>query len=78
MSSASKEASGPTFSRFPPGHPYLRLPLQFASALEERLLSLVDADELEKLRNEGEAELQEPRRWGTTFTLLQCWGAVPG
>jgi SAM-dependent methyltransferase len=62
----------------PPGHPYLRLPLQFASALEERLLSLVSADELEKLRNEGEAELQEPRRWGTTFTLLQCWGAVPG
>jgi SAM-dependent methyltransferase len=62
----------------PPGHPYLRLPLQFASALEERLLSLVSADELEKLRNEGEAELQEPGRWGTTFTLLQCWGAVPG
>jgi SAM-dependent methyltransferase len=62
----------------PPGHPYLALPLQFASSLEDRLLSLVTADELEKLRNEGEAELQEPRRWGTTFTLLQCWGAAPG
>jgi hypothetical protein len=61
----------------PPGHPYLRLPLQFATALEERLQSLVSADELEKLRNEGEAELEEPRRWGTTFTLLQCWGTVP-
>jgi SAM-dependent methyltransferase len=61
----------------PPGHPYLRLPLQFASALEERLLSLVSADELQKLRDEGEAELQEPLRWGTTFTLLQCWGQCP-
>ncbi len=58
----------------PPGHPYLRLPLQFAAALEERLLSLVTADELETLRKQGEAELQEPGRWGTTFTLLQCWG----
>jgi hypothetical protein len=61
----------------PPGHPYLRLPLQFATALEERLLSLVTADELEELRTQGEAELQEPGRWGTTFTLLQCWGRCP-
>ena len=61
----------------PPGHPYLRLPLQFATALEEKLLSLVSAGELDKLRHEGEAELQEPGRWGTTFTLLQCWGRRP-
>ncbi len=57
-----------------PGHPYLRLPLQFATSLEERLLALVSADELDDLRRQGEAELQEPGRWGTTFTLLQCWG----
>ncbi len=61
----------------PPGHPYLRLPLQFATSLEQRLLSLVSADELEGLRREGEAELQEPDRWGTTFTLIQCWGRCP-
>jgi SAM-dependent methyltransferase len=61
----------------PPGHPYLRLPLQFATSLEERLLSLVGADELEELRRQGEAELHEPGRWGTTFTLLQCWGRSP-
>ena len=61
----------------PPGHPYLRLPLQFATALEEKLLSLVSAEELDKLRTEGEAELREPGRWGTTFTLLQCWGRCP-
>jgi SAM-dependent methyltransferase len=60
----------------PPGHSYLRLPLQFATSLEERLLSLVSADELHALRDQGEAELQEPRRWGTTFTLLQCWGRL--
>jgi SAM-dependent methyltransferase len=61
----------------PPGHPYLRLPLQFVTALEEKLLALVSADELEKLREDGESELQEPGRWGTTFTLLQCWGRRP-
>jgi SAM-dependent methyltransferase len=58
----------------PTGHPYLRLPLQFAASLEERLLDLVCADELHQLRQRGEAELREPGRWGTTFTLLQCWG----
>jgi ubiquinone/menaquinone biosynthesis C-methylase UbiE len=58
----------------PPGHPYLRVPLQFATALEERLLSLVTADELEQLRKDGEAELENPDRWGTTPMLIQCWG----
>jgi len=61
----------------PPGHPYLRMPLQFANALEGKLLTLVSADELDTLRKEGEAELQEPGRWGTTFTQLQCWGRCP-
>jgi SAM-dependent methyltransferase len=61
----------------PPGHPYLRLPLQFATALEARLLSLVPSDQLAQLRNDAEAELKEPGRWGTTFTLIQCWGRIP-
>jgi SAM-dependent methyltransferase len=60
----------------PPGHPYLRLPLQFATSLEKRLLSLVSAHDLTRLRSDGEAELREPSRWGTTFTLIQCWGRV--
>ena len=62
----------------PPGHPYLRLPLQFVAALEERLLSIVTVDELEQLRKESDAELGEPGRWGTTFTLVQCWGPERG
>ena len=58
----------------PPGHPYLRLPLQFATALKARLVTFVDAGELERLRQEAESELHDPGRWGTTFTLLQSWG----
>ena len=61
----------------PPEHPYLRLPLQFATALEQRLLALVDTAELGRLRHDAEAELAEPGRWGTTFTLVQCWGRRP-
>ena len=60
----------------PPGHPYLRLPLQFSVALESRLLERVDADELDSLRSEAEGELAEPTRWGTTFTLIQSWGRL--
>jgi len=61
-----------------PGHPYLRLPLQFSLALESRLLEKVSDDELATLRRETESELAEPGRWGTTFTLIQSWGRHEG
>ena len=61
-----------------PGHPYLRLPLQFSVALERPLLQIVSADELASLRRDAEAELADPVRWGTTFTLIQSWGKVEG
>ena len=61
----------------PPGHAYLGLPLQFATALESRLLEVVTADELDALRMKAESELQDGARWGTTFTLLQFWGRTP-
>jgi SAM-dependent methyltransferase len=61
-----------------PGHPYLRLPLQFSVALEPRLLETLSADELASLRREAEGELAEPGRWGTTFTLIQSWGTLDG
>ena len=61
-----------------PGHPYLRLPLQFSVALESRLLETLSKDELASLRRDAEAELAEPGRWGTTFTLIQSWGRLEG
>ena len=61
-----------------PGHPYLRLPLQFSVALESRLLVALSQDDLAALRKEAESELASSRRWGTTFTLIQSWGRVEG
>jgi SAM-dependent methyltransferase len=61
-----------------PGHPYLRLPLQFSVALESRLLEKLSKDELASLRDEAESELADPGRWGTTFTLIQSWGTPVG
>jgi SAM-dependent methyltransferase len=61
-----------------PGHPYLRLPLQFSVALESRLLETLSEAELTSLRSEAEAEVAEPGRWGTTFTLIQSWGRLEG
>jgi len=58
----------------PPGHPYLRLPLQMAAGLAPCLRELVDPGELDHLQQQGQVELDEPGRWGTTFTLLQAWG----
>ena len=62
----------------PPGHPYLRVPIQFSVALEPRLLEMLSEEELASLRREAEAELAEPGRWGTTFTLIQCWSTLEG
>jgi len=61
----------------PAGDPYLHLPLQLATGLAPRLGELVDAGELEQLQQQGESELEDAARWGTTFTLLQCWGRTP-
>jgi len=58
----------------PPGHPYLRLPLEYLTAVQGLLRSIVDAEELQRLQKQAERELQDPGRWGVTFTLFQCWG----
>ena len=57
----------------PARHPYLRLPLQFATSLEPRLTALVGETELGRLRAAAEEEIAAPERWGTTFTLIQAW-----
>ena len=62
----------------PPGHPYLRLPLQFAASLTPRIEPLIGPDALASLRTAVEAELADAARWGTTFTLIQSYGRAPG
>jgi SAM-dependent methyltransferase len=57
-----------------PGDPTLQEPLQYLSALDGLLRSLVDPEELQRLRAEAERELQDPGRWGLDFTLVQVWG----
>lgn len=57
-----------------PGHPYLQLPVQFATSLRPRLLTLVHEAELDRLIDAAKAELADGSRWGTTFTLVQAWG----
>jgi SAM-dependent methyltransferase len=56
-----------------PGHPYLRLPLQFAASLRPRLLEQVSESELDRLLAEVEDELADRTRHGLTFTLVQTW-----
>jgi len=58
------------------GHPYLRLPIQFATSLRSRLLELVNAGELDGLISDTEAELARPGTWGTTFTLIQAFATT--
>jgi SAM-dependent methyltransferase len=61
-----------------PGHPYLYLPIQFATALRPRLRGLLMEGELDRLLEAAQTELAEPSRWGMTFTLVQAWGRTPG
>jgi len=56
-----------------PGHPYLRLPLQFAASLRPRLLEEIDERSLDALLAEVEEELARPGQRGLTFTLVQTW-----
>jgi len=60
-----------------PGHPYLALPLQFSESLAPRIGTLIDPSELQRLRAAAAAELDDPERWGTTFTLVQAVGVAP-
>ncbi len=61
----------------PPGHPYLRLPLQFAASLRPRLEALAGKPALDEVIAEAERELAAPGVWGTTFTLVQAHGCLP-
>jgi SAM-dependent methyltransferase len=54
-----------------PGHPYLRLPIQFAASLRPRLEALSSPNEVDSLVKQAEEELAREGAWGTTFTLIQ-------
>ena len=56
-----------------PGHPYLRLPLQFAASLRPRLEALVPRSKVEALVTQADIELSRSETWGTTFTLIQVY-----
>lgn len=38
---------------------------------------LMPEAKLDRLLEAANAELAEPTRWGTTFTLAQAWGRMP-
>jgi hypothetical protein len=61
----------------PTGHPYLRLPLQFATSLRPRLEALVGSTGLDELVAQVEHELGRRDTWGTTFTLIQAFAMIP-
>lgn len=60
----------------PPGHPYLRLPLQFAASLRPRLEQQTDPAELDELLARVAEELEDPDLAGLSFTLVQTWVRV--
>jgi SAM-dependent methyltransferase len=60
------------------GHPYLRLPLELADVLHQRLADVLGAEAFDALCAAAAAELDGHERCGTTFTLVQAWARVPG
>ena len=62
-----------------PGHPYLRLPVQFATSLRNRLLDggLMSGSELDAAIGECEKVAADPRTTGVTFVVTQVWGRKP-
>ena len=59
------------------GHPYLQLPLQFATSLRPKLLNMIPAEALDDLVVKASAELSDSSRWGLSFTLVQTWAIIP-
>lgn len=63
----------------PGGHPYLRLPIQFATSLRARILDagLISATELDAAMTDCEHIAADPEACGLTFVLMQAWGRAP-
>lgn len=63
----------------PPRHPYLRVIVQFAASLRNRILegALATAEQLDRLVREVEEVLASDDAAGTTFLVTQVWGTKP-
>jgi hypothetical protein len=63
----------------PHGHPYRRLPIQFAASLRERILEggLIHATELDDVIAACEDVASEPDTYITSFIVTQAWGWLP-
>ena len=57
-------------------HPYMRLPLQFATSLRERIMAadLVGAGHLDALMDTVDNIVSKPDTGVLTFVLIQAWG----
>jgi ubiquinone/menaquinone biosynthesis C-methylase UbiE len=62
-----------------PGHPYLRLPVQFATSLRNRILDagIMSSSQLDAAIGECEKVAADPRTTGVTFVVTQVWGRKP-
>src|SRR5690242_29142 len=60
------------------GHPYLHLPVQFATSLKPRLLQLVDETELSRLMEQAASDLASPPSLGHDLYAGASVGAEIG
>jgi SAM-dependent methyltransferase len=61
------------------GHPYMRLPIQFATTLRARILDggLMTTEELDAALADCEAVAKDPDTTVTSFVVTQVWGRKP-
>jgi hypothetical protein len=63
-----------------PGHPHLRLPIQFATSLKSRFFldaGIMTKSELDQAMAECEKVAGDPQTTAVTFVLTQVWGRKP-
>ena len=60
----------------PPGHPYLQLPVQFATLLRDRIFggSIMEAAELDAVITEYKRAAADPATARLSFVVTQVWG----
>ena len=61
------------------GHPYMRLPVQFATSLRQRILdaSLLTEAQLDEALAAWEEIASNPDTFVTSFIVTQVWGRKP-